>query len=93
MIIDDFYININYDISFVTSRYLATGDAITTITYNFWTGFSTARKIILEFCMAIWNVRAPIYMPVPSENKWKSIADEFYERWDFPNCILHFGLV
>ena len=32
MIIDDFYIN--YNISFVTSRYLATGDAITTIAYN-----------------------------------------------------------
>ena len=26
-------------------------------------------------------------MPVPSEDKWKSIADEFYERWNFPNCI------
>ena len=26
-------------------------------------------------------------MPEPSEDKWKSIADEFYERWNFPNCI------
>ena len=24
-------------------------------------------------------------MPVPSEDK--SIGDEFYERWNFPNCI------
>ena len=46
MIIDDFYININYNISLITSTYLATGDAITTISYNFWTGVSTARKII-----------------------------------------------
>ena len=35
----------------------------------------------------IWDVLAPIYMLVPSEDKWKSIADEFYERWNFPNCI------
>ena len=21
------------------------------------------------------------------KHKWKSIADEFYERWNFPNCI------
>ena len=41
MIIDDFYIN--YNISFITSRYLVTGDAITTIAYNFWIGVSTAR--------------------------------------------------
>ena len=25
-------------------------------------------------------------MPVPSEDKWKSITDEFYERQNFPNC-------
>ena len=85
MIIDDFYIN--YNISFVTSRYLATGDAITTIAYNFWMGVSTARQIILDVCTAIWDVLAQVYMPVPSEDKWKSIADEFYERWNFPNCI------
>ena len=71
-------------ISFVTSRYLATGDVITTIAYNFKTGVSTARKIILDVCTAIWDVLAPIHMPVPSEDKWKSITDEFYERWNFP---------
>ena len=85
MIIDDFYVN--YNISFVTSRCLATGDAITTIAYNFQIGVSTARQIILDACMAIWDVVIPIYMPVPSEDKWKSIANEFYERWNFPNCI------
>ena len=85
MIIDDCYIN--YNISFVTSRYLATGDAITTIAYNFCMDVSTARKIILDVCTAIWDVLAQIYMPVPSEEKWKSIAAEFYERWNFPNCI------
>ena len=67
-------------ISFVTSRYLATGDAITTITYNFPTGVSTARKIILDVCTAIWDIPAPIYMSVPSEDNWKSIVDEFCER-------------
>ena len=85
MIIDDCYIN--YNISFVTSRYFATGDAITTIAYNFQMGVSTARQIILDVCTAIWDVLAPIYMPVPLEDKWKSIADEFYGRWNFPNCI------
>ena len=87
MIIDDFYIN--YNISFVTSRYLATGDAITTIAYNFWIGLSTASKVILDVCMAIWDVLPPIniYRYVYAIRGWKSIADEFYERWNFPNCI------
>ena len=71
-IIVDSYIN--YNISFLTSRYLATGDAITTIAYNFWMGVSTARQIILDVCTAIGD-------------KWRSTADEFYERWNFPKCI------
>ena len=54
---------------------------------QFWIGVSTARQIILDVCMVIWDVLTPIYMSVPSEDKWKSIADEFYERWNFPNCI------
>ena len=53
MIIADFYIY--YNIPFVTSRYLATRDAITTIVYNFWIGDSTAGQIILDDCVAIWN--------------------------------------
>ena len=41
----------------------------------------------LDVYMAIWDVLAPMYMLVPLEDKWKSIADEFYKRWNFPNCI------
>ena len=26
-------------------------------------------------------------MSVPSEDKWKSIGDELYERQNFPSCI------
>ena len=55
--------------------------------YNFQTGVLTARQIILDVCMAIWDILAPIYMPVPLEDEWKSIADEFYKRCNFPNCI------
>ena len=55
--------------SFVTSRYLAIGDAITTTAYNFQTGISTAMQIIFDVCTAIWDVLAPIYMPVQSEDK------------------------
>ena len=26
-------------------------------------------------------------MPVPSEVEWQTIADDFFARWNFPNCI------
>ena len=61
----------------VPHRYLATGDAITMIAYNFRIGVSTARQIILNVCTVIWDALASIYMPVPSEVEWHSIADDF----------------
>ena len=42
------------------------------IAYNFQTGVSTARQIILDICISIWDVLVPIYIPVTSEDEWKS---------------------
>ena len=64
-----------------------TGDAITTIAYNFRMGVSTARQIILDVCIVLWDALASIHMPVPSEVEWESIAEDFFMRWNFPNCI------
>ena len=70
----------------VPHRYQATGDAIM-IAYNFRIGVATARQIILDVCTTIWVALASIYMPVPSEVEWHSIADDFFVRWNFPNSI------
>ena len=67
--------------------YLVTGDAITTIAYNLRIGVSTARQIILDVCTVLWDALASIHMPVPSEVEWQTIADDFFMRWNFPNCI------
>lgn len=28
----------------------------------------------------------PIFMPVPTQESWKTIAAQFEENWHFPNC-------
>ena len=55
--------------------------------YNFRIGVLTARQRILDVCTAIWDALASIYMPVPSKVEWHTIADDFFTRWNFPNCI------
>ena len=60
---------------------------MTTIAYNFRIGVLTARQIILDVSTVIWDALASIYLPVPSKIEWHSIADEFFMRWNFPNCI------
>ena len=75
------------NVKLVPHRYLATGDAIKTIAYNFRMGVSTARQIVLDVCTALWDALASIHMPIPSEVEWESIAEDFFARWNFPNCI------
>ena len=50
-------------------------------------GVLTARQIILDVCTALWDALESIHMPVPSEVEWESIAEDFFVRWNFPNCI------
>ena len=75
------------NVKLVPHRYLVTGDAITTIAYNFRMGVLTARQIILDVCTELWDALASIHMLVPSEVEWESIAEDFFARWNFPNCI------
>ena len=54
-------------------RYVAMGDAITTIAYNLRMGVSTVWEIILDICTAIWEVLCHIHIHVPSEDEWRKL--------------------
>ena len=44
-------------------------------------------EIIHEVCDAIWDVLQPLEMAPPTEKDWQRIEKEFYELWNFPNCL------
>ncbi|XP_067210492.1 uncharacterized protein [Linepithema humile] len=71
----------------LTLSFLAHGDSVNTTARGFRIGKSTAYKIIFETCNVIWNVLQPIYLPKPTADSWRRIAEDFYEIWNFPNCI------
>lgn len=50
-------------------------------------GATTVSSIVRQTVEAIWDVLQPVHMKVPTENMFKQIAKEFYEKWNFPNCI------
>ena len=73
----------------VTLRYLATGDAYSTLASSYRIGDTTVARIIQETTVAIWDALTEQgYLKIP-ENKeeWKKIADDFEKRWNFPNCL------
>lgn len=49
-------------------------------------GRSTTHKIIGETC-AIWKALQEEYLPQPTKQRWIEITDEFWNKWNFPNCI------
>lgn len=71
----------------MTIRYLASGDGLQTIAFNYRVGRSTTSEIIRETCEAIWDNLYKEVLFTPTQNGWRDIAQEFQERWNFPNCI------
>lgn len=68
-------------------RFLATGDSFRTIATSYRLGHSTVQSIIIQVCEAIIKNLMSLTMPKPITDQWKKIAEEFWDIWNFPNCI------
>jgi hypothetical protein len=45
------------------------------------------QSIVLEVCSAIISKLKEECLLIPSEEDWKRIAKEFWDIWNFTNCI------
>ncbi|XP_018402805.1 PREDICTED: putative nuclease HARBI1 [Cyphomyrmex costatus] len=71
---------------YLTLRFLATGDTMSSIAFAYQVGQNTACKIISETCESLWNVlQNELFQP--SESEWKKVVKEFENDWNFPHCI------
>lgn len=70
----------------LTLSYFAHGDAVQTLAETFHIGRSTLYGIIPEVSQVIFNCLRERHLAFPQGNKWRQIADDFYNIWDFPNC-------
>lgn len=50
-------------------------------------GHNTVYKIVRDTCKIISENLMDELMPTPTEEMWKNIARDFYQMWNFPNCI------
>lgn len=41
----------------------------------------------MEVTAFLWDVFFKTHMPVPTQDDFKRIADDFYKIWSFPNCV------
>nr|CAI5856995.1 unnamed protein product [Callosobruchus analis] len=76
-----------YDRLAVTLRFLATGDSYESLMFFSKMSKATICNVISEVCAAIVEALCD-YVKTPStEEEWLSIAEEFKDKWNFPNCV------
>ncbi|XP_045480255.1 protein ANTAGONIST OF LIKE HETEROCHROMATIN PROTEIN 1-like [Harmonia axyridis] len=68
-------------------RFMATGNSYKSMAYSYRMGDRTVSNIVREVSEAIWKLMQPIYLPQPTEEQWKSVANSFERKWQFPHCI------
>lgn len=68
-------------------RYLSTGQPFRSLGFSFRMGVSTISKIVKETVKAIWTILQPIHMKIPTEQDFKKIAKDYYNIWNFSNCV------
>ncbi|XP_069616265.1 uncharacterized protein [Ranitomeya imitator] len=71
----------------VTLRFLATGESLSSLHFQYRIGISTLSGIVVDTCRALWNVLREEFIPVPTADMWREIADKFLNVCDFPNCF------
>ncbi|KAK0133221.1 putative nuclease HARBI1 [Merluccius polli] len=51
-------------------------------------GTTTVSQIVLSSCEALYEVMKEDYLKTPtSEAAWRAIAADFFEKWQYPNCL------
>ncbi|PNF36798.1 hypothetical protein B7P43_G09637, partial [Cryptotermes secundus] len=71
----------------ISFRYLATGESFHSLALHFRLGVSTVSQIIKQTCITIWNVLRATYLPTPTTEMWRQVAEKYWEKWNFPNCL------
>lgn len=68
-------------------RFLSTGMSFRALSFSYRISHCAIRIIVYETCQAIWECFCGIHMSLPTTEEWKTIARDFYIKWNFPNCI------
>nr|XP_022904009.1 protein ALP1-like [Onthophagus taurus]XP_022908872.1 protein ALP1-like [Onthophagus taurus] len=72
---------------YLTLRFLSTGLSFRNLATTLRMGVCTVSKIVHETCEIIWNEFVDEFMPVPSQEQLQTVAEGYYRRWKFPNCV------
>lgn len=50
-------------------------------------GIATVKTVVNNRMAILWNTFQPIHMAIPTIADFLTISQQFYEKWDFSNCL------
>jgi hypothetical protein len=71
----------------ITLKYLATGESFFSLASQFGIGDSTVSSIVKTTNRAIISTLKPFVQIPTTISDWQKISTDFYDRWNYPNCI------
>ncbi|KAE8280179.1 hypothetical protein D5F01_LYC22321 [Larimichthys crocea] len=71
----------------VALRYMASGDSLVSLAYSYRLGHSTVINSVHMVCAAIEKTMMERFLPRPTQDTWEEVADGFWKKWNFPNCL------
>eukprot|EP00795_Rhopilema_esculentum_P011068 gene11068-19929_t len=72
----------------ITLRFLATGETIRSMSFQFRVSRAAIFYIVKDVCQAIIKNMRPFFLALPSSaENWVNIAHAFDQKWQFPNCV------
>ena len=72
----------------IAIRFIATGETFKCLHFQFRRSRSAISYIVIECCLAIYELSGPTSPKVPSsEEEWLVISSVFEKRWNFPKCL------
>ncbi|XP_071628653.1 uncharacterized protein [Temnothorax longispinosus] len=71
----------------MTLEILARGTSVRTFSWSYRIGRFTAHKVFNETCKVLWVALQPIYLQAPTRETMMQISEDFFNRWQFPNCV------
>ncbi|CAN8031991.1 unnamed protein product [Ixodes persulcatus] len=72
----------------MTLRFLASGDSLRSLHYQYLLGHSTVHSIVYSTCAALYNYLRQRHIVLPKTSfEWRGVARRFEEIWNYPHCL------
>lgn len=60
---------------------------VISLAFNYCLGHTTVMNSVHMVCAAIEKVMMQKFLPRPTADSWKEVAQLFCDKWNFPNCL------